>query len=145
MPGDTIAIFNGVLQLAGWPAASTGTIPADHRKWIIPHRGERISLDQSSLPAWLGIVTREGHDVTPLPDGRVLVDGAPTVTYRVQQNHYFVVGDNAEESSDSRNWGLIPESALIGKGLLVYWSKDAEPPSGGRARIRWERIGTLVR
>jgi len=40
----------------------------------------------------------------------------------VPQGSYFVLGDNRDESSDSRYWGFVPRENIIGRPLLIYWS-----------------------
>ncbi len=40
----------------------------------------------------------------------------------VPEGHYFVLGDNRDESSDSRYWGFVPRENVIGRPLLIYWS-----------------------
>jgi signal peptidase I len=51
----------------------------------------------------------------------------------VPEGHYFAMGDNRDDSSDSRYWGFVPRSNIIGRPLLIYWSisdpDDAMPPS----------------
>lgn len=42
-------------------------------------------------------------------------------SFRVPERHYFAMGDNSYNSYDSRYWGAVPESNLVGRGLLVYW------------------------
>ncbi len=44
-----------------------------------------------------------------------------STTYHVTPGHYFVLGDNSPNSSDSRVWGLVPEELLIGRAFLVFW------------------------
>ena len=64
----------------------------------------------------------------------------------VPEKQYFVLGDNRDNSLDSRYWGFVPDSLIRGQPLLVYYS--FEPDSGSRepwiARVRWHRLGSRV-
>jgi signal peptidase I len=53
--------------------------------------------------------------------GRFGILGSPTATYSVPPHSYFALGDNSFHSSDSRDWGPVPEQNVIGRGWLVYW------------------------
>lgn len=52
---------------------------------------------------------------------------------RVPARAYFVLGDNRDESEDSRFWGLVPRQAMRGRAVLVYWSWAAGPAPDARA------------
>lgn len=47
--------------------------------------------------------------------------GSPTATFQVPPRTYFALGDNSFQSSDSRNWGPVPELNVSGRGVMVYW------------------------
>lgn len=58
----------------------------------------------------------------------------------VPANSYFVMGDNRDDSNDSRSWGFVPEENIIGKAVLIWFSWD----SNSNNHIRWHRLGKGV-
>jgi signal peptidase I len=49
----------------------------------------------------------------------------------VPQGYYFVLGDNRDDSYDSRYWGFVPQDNIVGRPLMIYWSMDDQPPPVG--------------
>ncbi|HEY0077129.1 MAG TPA: signal peptidase I [Pyrinomonadaceae bacterium] len=82
------------------------------------------------------------------PDFHYGVEGQAAV---VPADKYFVMGDNRENSLDSRAWGFVARDLIVGRAMFVYWSYDYSAPSTGNLLLdffqnsRWERTGTLVR
>ena len=66
-------------------------------------------------------------------------DFGPVVVPEGAEGEYFVLGDNRDESLDSRAWGFVPLNRIIGRAMMIYWSVDH------RTGIRWSRPGTVVR
>ena len=72
----------------------------------------------------------------------------------VPPNSVFLVGDNRDNSRDSRDWGFVPVSSLVGRALCVYWSVEAREDLSGSwtasvtslpSRVRWQRLGEWAR
>ena len=50
---------------------------------------------------------------------------SPSDVYKVPPKNYFALGDNSNHSSDSRDWGPVPQKNLMGRGVFVYWPFDS--------------------
>jgi signal peptidase I len=113
LPGETVEIRDRTVYVDGRPL----------REPYVFHSDDRIWPDDSSIPE-----EKRRRDQLP-----------PT---RVPEGAYFVMGDNRDDSSDSRDWGPVPGGLLVGRALFVYWSL---PPHEGMARTRWDRTFLPVR
>jgi signal peptidase I len=59
---------------------------------------------------------------------------------RVPDGQYFVMGDNRDNSQDSRYWGFLPRDHVKGKALMIYWSYEGSDLGSLFTKVRWDRL-----
>lgn len=117
----------------------------------IPKEGDVIQLDHENIGEWKIFIEREGHSV--ILDGELVrIDGEPVDSYTVERDYVFGMGDNRNDSQDSRYWGFVPMEDVVGTPLMVYWSWQTEERFRGPDGIEyapprqyslWERFGAI--
>jgi signal peptidase I len=111
----------------------------------IPKKGDTLDLDNFNPDLAAYIIRQEGHRVNYY-QSRFYVDGNPVSRYVVNDNYYFMMGDNRDHSYDSRYWGLVPFRNILGRALIIYFSWDKERPFYQLTKkIRWWRLLHFVR
>ncbi len=123
LPGDSLRMRNGHVLLNGQPLAEpyafySGARPNDFRDDFPSMREADPNVD----PVWW------------IEMRRILHDGQVTVP----PDHYFVLGDNRNNSEDSRYWGFVPRDAIVGRPLVVYFASSSPLTQQGSraARLR---------
>ncbi len=127
---------------SGWNADNYGPL-------LIPKKGDVIELNLNNIERWRTIIDREfGRRVVGLSNGRVTIEGNPVDTYTIQKDYYFMMGDNRDDSLDSRFWGLVPRDLVVGEALMIYWSWNPGIPFSEffnlLGSVRIGRIAKLV-
>lgn len=106
----------------------------------VPARGSIITLTRENLSAYRDLIERyEGHDLD-VDSESIRIDGKPASTYVVEQDYFFVMGDNRDSSYDSRIWGFVPWDYVVGKATFIYFSWDRVTK-----RPRFERLFSSIR
>jgi signal peptidase I len=116
IPGDRVRLIDRKVYVNGVPLSE----PYVHYfRSHDSYRDEFPRLDLAVMPAVSGSWWKE---MKKLVDDNQLI---------VPEDNYFVMGDNRDDSLDSRYWGFVPRENIVGRPLLIYWSvRNPDPPDG---------------
>ncbi|HEX9584301.1 MAG TPA: signal peptidase I [Gammaproteobacteria bacterium] len=125
VPGDHIAYYNKILYING---------EAAEQETVGKYQGIGSGLSMSGASLRLENLDGRVHRILVQP-------GVPTLegTMIIPDGHYFVLGDNRDNSRDSRFWGTVPDELLIGRAFMIWMNWD-----WGHG-IHWDRIGDSIR
>jgi signal peptidase I len=106
--------------------AERGYTPDNYGPVPVPQKGQTVTLTGRNWPVYGPVINRyEGHTARQMSDTTFAIDGVQTRRYTFKQNYYFVMGDNRDNSEDSRYWGYVPMDHIVGKAVLTYFSWDS--------------------
>ncbi|MFT7605283.1 MAG: signal peptidase I, partial [Saprospiraceae bacterium] len=108
----------------------------------IPKEGATVNLDPSTIALYRRVIeVYEGPNRVTIKDGKILINGQEATTYTFKMDYYWMMGDNRHRSEDSRFWGYVPQTHVVGKPLFIWFStKDGSMFNG----IRWNRVFTTA-
>ena len=113
--------------------------------WI-PAKGATVQLDLDNLPFYERIIkVYEGNELKVENDGTILINGVPASSYTFNMDYYWMMGDNRQNSADSRFWGYVPENHIVGRPVFIWLSLDKDKNWGQKGKIRWNRLFRSVK
>jgi len=120
-------------QYKGWTPDNFGPI------WI-PKKGATTPLTLENIAFYKRVISVYENNKLEIRDSTIYINDKPAKSYTFQQDYYWMMGDNRDNSEDSRFWGFVPEKNIVGKPLFIFFSKYSDPYNG--SKIRWKRIFT---
>jgi signal peptidase I len=127
LPGDRVRIVNKQLFINGSALSEP----------YAEHKTSYVDSYRDNFPS-------EANLRLYPPATKMLADNVVNGELVVPPHHYFVLGDNRDSSLDSRYWGFIDQSDIIGTPSFIYYSEAPENPAGAKAywpvRVRWARL-----
>jgi signal peptidase I len=132
------------------PKGYGGTFPYNGKKYpwnidnygpiMIPQRGAMIDLSLDNIEIYTRLIAAyEGNELA-IKDGQIYINGEVATTYTPKLDYYWMMGDNRNNSADSRMWGFVPEDHIVGKPLFVWLSLKNGSLRGPNGGVRWERF-----
>ena len=85
----------------------------------VPRAGDTLNLDTVCLALYETLITKYEKNTLSKRSDSIFINGHYTKTYVTKKDYYFMLGDNRDNASDSRTWGLLPRNDLRGKMLMV--------------------------
>lgn len=134
---------NSIFPLhSGWNGSQYGPL-------MIPKKGDVITLTRQNIDQYRRIIKNYEYNDLKEKEGKFYINGKETNTYTIQQNYYWMMGDNRDNSLDSRYFGYVPEDHIIGTPIFTWLSIQGlfeNDPFGHPAKfkIRWDRMFRTV-
>lgn len=108
-------------------------------EFTVPYSGMEVELSSENWHLYQDILERYERNSVQRVGDTFVINGEETNQYTIQKDYYFMMGDNRDDSEDSRYWGFVPDDHVIGKAGIIYFSWDGE-----RFLPRFERLFNLI-
>lgn len=119
------------------PAITTGWTPDNYGPVWVPKHGVTITLTPENIAFYKRVIQVYEKNTLVQKGNQFVINGEETNQYTFKQDYYWMMGDNRDNSEDSRFWGFVPEQNIVGKPLFIFFSKYTDMFG---SKIRWDRI-----
>ncbi len=109
----------------------------------LPYKGMKITMNPTNFDFYRYHILYHERQAITISNDSIFLEGKYMDTYTFKNDYYFMMGENRHNTSDSRLWGMVPESHIIGEvtGVFLSFDKDA----GLLHKIRWKRCFTTIK
>ncbi len=113
--------------------------------FYLPKKGDVVKIDSKNFYFYYrAILKYEENETFELRGSTPYLNGVAITEYQFKMDYYWMMGDNRDNSLDSRFWGYVPENHIVGKPLFVFFSIQYERTevqnNDKMVKIRWNRI-----
>ena len=110
----------------------------------VPKKGATIQINAQTIALYGPVIELyENNAAVEVTPTGIRIGGQPITAYTFKQDYYFMMGDNRDNSLDSRFWGFVPEDHIVGKAVFVWMSLDPNPANIWN-KIRWNRLFRII-
>lgn len=128
----TDATFPHRSDLYPWTHVNYGPI------WV-PKAGVTVPLTLHNLPLYERIIKNYELNTLEVRDSTIYINNEPATQYTFRMDYYFMMGDNRDNSLDSRYWGFLPEDHIEGKASFI-WLSITQGKNIFNGGLRWNRM-----
>jgi signal peptidase I len=138
IPLDSLTYTQQKNNLRYFPNERTIVNSVANYKVRIPKKGMKIKLTKENYLWYKRVITAYENHTIKYTNEAIWIDGKKADSYTFSMNYYWLMGDNRNNSVDSRFWGFVPEDHVVGKASIVWFSK-------GSNGVRWDRVFKLIK